>query len=293
MTSATISTVYHAYRFDLNKPAEKEQYEALREKLTGMGLKCFESWGGKGSHYSGGLDGVTLQLETKHLFNNQWNTAPVAAADSKTAAENGMRVFDWAQDACVGDFPRWLKRGHWLEQTPEMAAIRRDVHKCGYCGAQEPASKGLVFCPHCIDSQYLEASNLYLTRLVCIADTNKPRPPLTEEERAALLPLYKDAQLHGTTERGKARIAKERADVESKFRKATHAATTERDGMIWLMDHGIRTDNCIYYSHTDRFCFGWRSPVSDEIKSALLDIISEFPFSYDIKCADGRTLSGD
>jgi len=54
--------------------------------------------------------------------------------------------------------------------------------------------------------------------------------------------------------------------------------------------NGIKIDNCIYYSHTDRFSFGWRSPVSAEVVSEILNVISEFPFLYEIKCDDGKTL---
>jgi hypothetical protein len=102
--------------------------------------------------------------------------------------------------------------------------------------------------------------------------------------------LKKAAQLHGSTERGKERIAKERADLETEYRKEKAAAKTKHDGFLWLMDHGINTENCIYYSHTDRFSFGWRNPVDKEMESAILDVISEFPFAYEIKTADGRKL---
>lgn len=66
-------------------------------------------------------------------------------------------------------------------------------------------------------------------------------------------------------------------------RKDTRNATTERDGKLWIWDHGFSLDNVIYYSHTGRFCFGWRQPVSDSVASKLLDVMSEFPFPYTIK----------
>lgn len=58
--------------------------------------------------------------------------------------------------------------------------------------------------------------------------------------------------------------------------------------MIWLLDHGLPLDNVIYYSHTDKFGFGWRSPVSPEVKSKILDLMSEFPFNYEITATDGK-----
>lgn len=284
-----MKTKIHAYNFDTTKPAEKAAYAALVAKLK-TGPRWMKSHGGQG-HYDfvRDLDGQEIELETAHLFDNQWNTAPI---EGKT--EKGLRVFDWAEDVIYinGRENKTTKRGHWLEQTDEMREIRRNVDKCGYCGKQEPAAKGYVFCPHCLDSEYLKESELHLTRMACIADRDKPRAPLTEAERAHLLPLYRDAQLHGSTERGTARLAKQRADIEAKFRTETANAKAERDGLIWLLDHGIKIDNCIYYSHTAKFSFGWRSPVSDDIRGRLLQIISEFPFPYEIKCADGKTLEG-
>lgn len=234
------------------------------------------------------IDGREVELETSFLFDNQWNTAPIEGI-----SKPGLRVFDWAEDYMAQGMRQSIKRGHYLDITDEMREIRRNVHKCGYCGAHEPAAKGYVFCPHCIGSEYLEAKDLHLTRMRPVDGSfGAERAPLTEAERAHLLPLYREAQLHGHTVRDKARIAKARADVITSCNKQTRSAMAERDGMLWLMDHGVRTDNVIFYSHTGRFGFGWRKPVDAEYLSALLDIISEFPFPYDIKCADGRTLSG-
>jgi hypothetical protein len=172
-----------------------------------------------------------------------------------------------------------------------MREIRRNTNGCGYCGKQEPAAKGNVFCPHCIGSEYLKSNELHLLRMRPVNETGD-RAKLTPAEHAHLLPIYKDAQLHGNTERDKKRIAKARADVLADYEKTTRNAKTERDGFIWCMDHGIKTDNLIFYNHTGRFCFGWRGDgVDKELESQILDAISGFPFAYDIKTADGRTLS--
>lgn len=282
-----MQTVIHQYNFDTSQTGGAAQYKALCDTLTAQRLECFESHGGA-SHYNGGLDGKTLTLETAHIFANQWNTAPIDDDGAKT----GRRVFDWAQDSVYGTPNRnpQIKRGHWLEQTQEMREARRNTAACGYCGHQEPAQKGNIFCPECIGSEYLETKLLHLLRMQPVDDTGD-RAPLTDAERAHLLPLYRDAQLHGHTTRDKKRIAQARADIAGKFATATRDAKTEHDGMLWLMDHGVKTDNVIFYTHTGRFGFGWRKPVDAEILSGLLDIISEFAFAYDIVTADGRKLS--
>lgn len=285
----TLQTVFYAYHFDTAKPDEREAYNALCQKLAAQGLKCFETWGAGQDYYVPfkDCDGQPVALETKDLFNNQWNTAPGFAG-----SDRGWRVFDWAQDYPI-DFPKKIKRGHWIEQTDAMREIRRNTNACGYCGHKERAERGLVFCDRCRDNEYLKESDLNLTRMVAVDAKRGDRAELTEAEKAHLLPLYRHAQLHGSTERGKRRIAKERADVEKDLKRSLHVAQTKHDGLVWLMDHGVNTSNVIYHDHTDKFSFGWRQPCDASFVSGLLDIISEFPFSYEIKCADGRTLSGN
>jgi hypothetical protein len=293
----TIKTKIHTYRFDLRKPAEKAAWRELKARLIKTHPHIMESHGGV-SHFQfvADLDGKEIELETKHLFDNQWNTAPIPGHTDK-----GLRVFDWALDASIGlIYPEWWRQGYYLDQIDEMREIRRNTMSCPYCGKQEPAAKGYVFCPHCLDSQYLTQADVLkgITRMRPIdrsgfGKNREELQPLTDAERDHLLPQFKQAQLHGTTERGKARIAKQRRDIADRLEKVTRHARAEHDGMLWLMDHGVNIDNVIYYSHTGRFGFGWRRPVDEAILSSLLDLITEFPFSYDIKTADGRTLSGE
>lgn len=283
-----IKTTIHTYRHDVSTIEGAAEYKALCEKLKAAGLTPMVSWGGEGHYdFARAIDGRTVALETEHLFDNQWNTAPIAGI-----SDSGLRVFDWAEDYPI-NFPKNIKRGHYLAQTDDMREVRRNTHKCGYCGKQEAAAKGYTFCPHCVDSPYLTADSLQLTRMVPVVDTSKPRAPLTEAEKAHLLPIFEAAQIHGATERGKARIAKERADVEREYKKAVRIAKTEHDGKLWLMDNGVSLGNVIFYTHTERFSFGWRKPLSAGEVTRLLDVIGEFPFPYNIKCDDGRTLSGD
>jgi hypothetical protein len=284
-----ISTTIHVYRFHVGNPDEARAYDALCEKLSASHPRVMRAWGMENVHdiTNPALDGRAIELDVAHLFDNQWNTAP------GSLGEGSVRVFDW-YDAV---FPNPnLKAGHYLDQTPEMVEIRRRVAKCGYCGAYYPGPLGVVFCERCRDNEYLTEEDLHLTRIVPVADTWAPgaRPPLTEAERAGLLPLYRDAQLHGSSERGRARVAKRRADVETTYRKAVANAEAERLGMTWLLDRLPQlTDNVIYYSHTGRFGFGWRKPLEPTVLSTLLDVISEFPVAYDITCADGRKLNGE
>lgn len=276
----TIETIRHDYWFDVRKPEDKAAYDALAAKLTGEGLKCFETWGG-GSHYNAKLDGKTLQLETRFLFADQWNTAPIEGISDK-----GLRVHDWAQDYPV-DFSSSIKRGHWLRQTDRMRAIRRETRVCGYCGKNYPSgtARGESFCTACIGSEYLKETELHLLRLLPVAMHLPKRAPLTDAERALLLPLYTAQQTKGNDARAVARAKRVREQNASKF--AT--AKLEHDGTLWLLDHGVNTENCIFYSHRRVFTFGWRAPVSAAIRSQLLDILVEFPYEYEIKAEEVKS----
>lgn len=275
----TLATRIYVRRFDTKKAADRAELETLKKLFADR--HCHGPvWAGEHSYHEKlrALDGTMVHLEQGYLFGNQWNTV------------EGFRVFDFA----IHQWPnnRSLFDVQWLELDERHAQLRREWTKCGYCGALEHAPKGYVFCPHCLGSEYLKREDLKLTRMRPVADEDSgPRPELTEAEAAHLVPLYIEAQTHGNTERDKARIAKARADLVKERDTAIRVANTKHDGFMWLMDRGIKTDNVIYYSHTDRFSFGWRQPVDADVVSRILDVISEFPFQYEIKCADGRTLS--
>lgn len=275
-----MKTTIHTYRFDLRVPSERDKYTELSETLKttpGRG-HWMESHGGA-MHYQPGQNGVELDLETEHLFDNQWNTRPIGDA------KKGLRVFDWAQDYNPHGDPS-IKQGHYLDITPEMVAIRAETFRCGYCGKQEPKSKGLVFCPHCLDSEYLTSKELHLTRMRACSEGHKYKSPeLSEAELAERLPLFKAAQTHGNTERGKARIAQRLLEITKERDKAIKLANAEHDGLLWMLDRGINTNNCIFYTHTGRFCFGWRGQngIDPAVRGELEAALTGFPFEFDIK----------
>lgn len=294
---ANIKTVLHAYFFDVSKSEERAAYDAMLETIRAQGI--IEAWrtdltAGYAANPAawefdkriGALDAdCPIELETKHLFNNQWNSAPMPGFDT------GARLFNWAENKYLN---RDIRAGYWLDQTAEMREVLRNTHKCGYCGAQEPAQKGYVFCPHCIDSEFLKESHVMkgITRMVPVCDTGKPCKPLTHAEAMHILPQYRDAQKHGATVRGKARLEKARADIERDYARSVEKATIKRDAARWIIANiPGALSNWIYYDHTGVHCFGWRNPLTEDEASALLDVISEFPFRYELRCADGRKLS--
>jgi hypothetical protein len=282
-----MKTILHAYHFNTSKHDEARAYDEMCAALTAQGLECFATHApmfGKDGHYLPKLAGE-IELETKHLFNNQWNTPT-------------HRVFDWAEDIYPN---RYIKAGHWLEQTDEMRAIRANTATCGYCGHQEPVGQH-QFCPKCIGSEYLKPTELHLLRMLPVDAGSFPkRAPLTDEEARKLTPRYEHAQGLGVQVRDLEKMSKRRqriADLvpnaQAKGTKLVNDAVIETAALTWLMDHGYRDiDNVIYYTHTGKFGFGWRTPLDAAEVSALLDIITEFPYLYEIKAADGRKLTRD
>lgn len=217
----------------------------------------------------------TVEIDLKHLFGNQCNTT------------DGRRIFDWWEEYTQTSY----RRGHWIEVTEELAQARRDALRCGYCGHTygpnhdgPPPADG--FCEHCLDSAYLKPKAFQMIRLAPVIEPEAERPPLTEEELAALMPRYLEAQTRGNAARAAERRAKERQRIEDDrkriYEKVIPAAEAEYKGKLWLWEHEISLDNVIYYNHTGRFCFGWRSKLSQEVASKLLDVLCEFPFDYDI-----------
>lgn len=279
----TIKTTLHTYWFDTSTEEGAAGYKQLCENMEKQGIECFETFGGvnisKGGHYAAykKINGQVIELETKHIFNNQWNTAPITGF-----SESGIRVFDWAQDylsAAHGMNPL-IKMGHYLEMTQEMRDLRNNTLICGYCGHQEPLeeAKSQDFCSHCLGSEYLSEYQINLTRLQPVFSKGE-REPLTEEESQKIMPLYVEAQTKMKAKQAEAK----REKILQAYDKAMNKASNEKDGQLWLLDRGLLTDNVIYYGHQETFCFGWRNPMSDAVKAELEKQLADFPFNYSFK----------
>lgn len=278
-----MKTTLKSYYFNTRNPKDAAAYKTLRAQLAATNGRCFETWGGMGSHYNAAwADGVPVTLETAHLFGEQWDTAPADIAGN-------LRVHNWAQDYPAGNLTNnYIKRGHYLAVTDEMRAAIHDNVKCRYCGHMEPAALGHELCPKCIGSEYLTEPDLKLTRLMRIDDSSDA-PELTEAEAAELVPRWRAAQGLGkenVLSKRRAKIAGLVAAAEAKGAGLVAAARIETAAHTWLMDAGYRDiENVIYYTHTGRFAFGWSKPLGAAEYGALVELLCEFPFDYDIKRA--------
>jgi hypothetical protein len=168
-----------------------------------------------------------------------------------------------------------------------MQEVRDNTLKCGYCGKHYPREGAPESCEKCVGSEYLQAEELHLLRLLPVSAGFAPkRAELTEEERAILLPRYKEAQRYRNAELA----AKQRARIEQEFNEATGRVKDEHDGMLWLLDNGLKIDNVIYYAHTRKFCFGWNKRIDSELLPELQELLQEFPWDYEIVGPDGLRI---
>lgn len=268
----TIPAVIKSYEFDLSKPKEADAYMRMCRRLPkGRKMEDYVQIGWKPPTTG------PIGLETEHIFENQWNSAP------RKGEDQGLRVFDWFE-ACCPDLN--IKQGYYIKITPKMRKLRADTYKCGYCGHSQI---GGTFCDKCLDSPYLKEKDLHLLRMCPVSKGFKAkRPELTEKEMSHLLPPYVERQTRDKNSRAVAHKRKQRNHIEAECDKTCETAKTKKEGLLWLMDHDVSIDNVIYYSHVDQFCFGWRTEVSEAAASQLLDIISEFPFNYMIKGESGK-----
>ena len=286
--SNEMNTTIHQYRYNLGNPTEAKQYADLCTRMEAQGIKCFEAWG-RGSFYNPALHGVVIELETKHLFDNQWNTAPIPGISDK-----GLRVFDWAQD-CLDN--KRIKMGHWLEQTPEMIEVRANRRKCGYCGKQydlRDDGGAPKFCQECLWSQFLKREDLYLVRVVELGARKFPK--LTSEELAELLPLYEAEQAGKGSERSKQARERIGQRIEEEYKSAKQKAETKYGAMRWLFERGASVrlmENTIYYKHKDVFTFGWQDKLEEGADlDWLMREMSEFPYRYNIKTKHRGKIGG-
>ena len=246
----TIKAELVYYRIDVSRPEGRKAYAELCETLKEI---PFETWrisatvSGAISKFLKSLQekldihvstadyqlhSREIHLETKHLFESQWNTAEGFRLHNKTE-------FEWPA--------LHIKEGYYIRQNPQMIAVLQGTAKCGYCGHHAPVGEK-DFCDNCISSPYLEVANLRLLRMEPIeaperrtGETLKiPRGarPLSEEELAEIMPRYVEAQ----TKLREQQAAKLRADVEAGISKIIERATIKRDGMLWILNAGIPTE---------------------------------------------------
>ena len=284
------------YRIDVSRPEGRKAYEELCEDLREI---PFKTWVTPGRFPNGTTNfelhrfidslkeklDIHLSREDSQVFNREIHLKTDYLFDDQWSTEEGFRL----HNKTLFEWPALhIKEGYYIRQNPEMIAVLQGTAKCGYCSHQAPVGEK-DFCDNCISSPYLEVSNLRLLRMEPIEaperrtgktlKTPRGARPLSEEELAVVMPSYMEAQ----TKLREQQEAKLRAEVEVEFNKTMELATIKHDGMLWILDAGIPTENLIFYPHTRTFTFGWRNPVSKEVRAELVEKLKQFPFDFEIK----------
>ena len=247
------TTLIH-YSINTDTREGLDEWSRLRDRMTARGVKLFDVYDTGTFKPMPEDPAESVTLETDFVTNNQWNTT------------DGRRVFDFYQGIVPN---KKIKRGHYLDVTNEMRALRDNTHKCGYCGAHYDRPS---ICNKCITGEYLTPDNLPLLRTQAASDTGT-RPPLTDNQAGFLSAAHVASR----------RLVNAR---EAERQKAAHArelrkAQTLHDGYMWILDNTtLTTGNVIMYD-VGAFTFGWREPVTD--RADIIKQMEGFPFEYNFK----------
>ena len=249
------------YYYDLEIEDEAKAYQTLQEEMKARGIKLFDSISLNSQLKQ--IEGE-FELEEAFIFNNQCN-----AGD--------YRIFDWTGQIYPN---RKIKTGHYIEAGPGfdyLQNLRRTTKVCGYCGKQYPmATEHQQWCEQCLGSQHLKEDEIRLLKLKHIAsnrDRKKELPPDWLVEKYHV--LQKESR--------KARLEKARARKLADCQKQIESAKIEYEGFKQIIEADLDFDNCIYYTHTGRFCFGWRNPLTEDEKIRIGDRLKRFGYDYDMK----------
>ena len=261
-----MKTILHSYCLDKNSSEYKEMCYNLKNVMK---LKKFHVFEMK-RIVPAENESYVVDLETNHLFSNQWNTTETSENFKNT------RIFDWFEAANHEKGARMV-HGHYLIQTDEMRDIRHNTFSCGYCGKQDLES-GL--CHKCIGSEYLEKKDLVLLRKHRVDEEPEySKNPITEEELFELLPIYMEKQLEGSKVRLVKSLSEEREEISNRI----SASKIKQDGLLWLIQNDIIISGFVYFHHNSlEFSFEVRN--KEQEADLIKDLENKyFPYNYKVK----------
>lgn len=260
----TIKVTLKQYSFDTNRsPEDRKAYENLVKDLKARGLKCFSAIGNRGEQLNG-----EFEIETKILFDNQYNTV------------EGVRIFEWREPYDINH--TGIKVGYYIDSDiSELREAQNTQYKCNYCGrryslAELPDSG---YCTACRGSEYLTPKEYKLLKLTPVVESN----PEFDEVPESVISDIKAVQKEARKESAQQTLESALNSAQKTFDDSVKSARLMHEATLWLVEQGFGeyADNLIYYNHNDRFCFGWRNSLSST--DPILDVLTEFPFDYDIK----------
>lgn len=265
-----MKTTITGYRFDTNNPEEAKQYNDLVDRLKATPGRAPVFGVIDGTHVMPS-NPAEIELATDFITNNQWNTSDSSKNYPST------RVFDWYEN--IAPNARNYKHGHYLEITPEMIALRLDTKKCGYCGKHYFLTEQ-TYCTACIGSEYLQESNLDLLQLLPAGSDLRVKRKLSDKDYADLQGLWLEAQTSIVSQK----LDRFKAKIKQGHSDAIRKANVEYDGYLKLILIDTPASKAIFYSHTEKFTFGWQSELDMNVAEAILKKVKKANFPYLVDC---------
>lgn len=268
-TTAAINLLVNKYSIDTSTAKGKDDYRAICETAKALGYKLMRVYG-TDYNFIDKLPVEPLALEPAFIFSNQYNAGK-------------FRVMDWYESIVPN---AELRIGYYLTGDIDALNEMKAAHYvCGYCGHRHQGHDAPITCPKCLGSEYLKPENLPLLTMQPLTGPRRDVATVGEDEYNAAQTARKDAYNAAQGDRLRRKADKVLADARAKCAEEMYRAESEAA----ILRQGIDTDNLIYYSHTKKWVFGWRSPMTQAESEAIRANGVEIPFDYTIKMDDGTT----
>lgn len=202
-------------------------------------------------------------IDPAHLFDNQYNTI------------EGFRIFDWYEICAFNRGKDNLNYRHGYYLSGDIGALKeakRNQYICGYCGKRYQAPIEQITCSACLGSEYLTEEYLPLLVLHPVDESHKSAL-LTEEQLEKLKADRTEALRLANIQRKKLRLERMKRDAKKLIESTTEAFVKnlyEAKIKAALMSAGFDISNLIYYSHADKWSYGWRDPLDNHESASII-----------------------
>ncbi len=241
----TVKVELVKYRYVINDdeyyPNHNSKYEEIVKECKSLGYKLKDTHPVNYKKSKDFYDSLTeeVEIDTAHLFNNQFNTVC------------GKRVFLWHEFVFTNND---VKQGYFLrgDGIKELKELLNNTLSCGYCGKQYPKQEtDFKYCNNCLNSEHLEHGDLPLLLLLPINSKENRRKNIALDDKwIKLVNDYQSAQLKLKQKRAKELLE----ELDNRYRIERYETKVKHD----ILMLGKEVDNLRYYSSKDSWVYGWR-----------------------------------
>ncbi len=222
-------------------------WQELKAEIEARGVHAMDAMGDTKELPQDGAV-FTVKEDPKGMHSNQFATV------------EGVRIFDCRILAEFRNGVRLPRRVGYILKADAgfeaLQAFRARYTVCGYCGKRHAADA--EWCDACLGSEYLKESDLHLLQCRPLGDFMPERKdPAPEWLVAAFKTRSRDAaaaRMAAAYAQKVEKLERKRANLGLELRLMESLSAA---GVAWHI-----LDNLIYYDHTGKFCFGWKSPLT-------------------------------